>query len=327
MSDMIGLNALKLALQELFASDEKIIAIGEDIGAHGGAWMYFQGLYAKYGRDRVIQMPIAENGYSGFANGLAYGGYRPIVEYMFADFAAIGFDSIVNMAAKARFQANGNLSLPITYILPEGAGSRSGTQHSQCVEGWFANIPGIKLVIPTTPADLRGFLKASVLDNDPVIFIFSRLAASRNKGPLDENDSSIPSLTNAAKVITEGADVTLIAWHRCLYYALEAAKEVQAETGKTIEIIDPRVLIPLDLEKILKSARKTGRVLIAHEAPERGGWGSIISGLISENAFGSLKKPVVRVGAKNMCVPFGATEEFMFPQKADIKNALVNLLS
>ncbi|MDR3312544.1 MAG: hypothetical protein LBS64_05380 [Spirochaetaceae bacterium] len=327
MSDMIGLFALKLAMQELFEMDDKIVAVGEDIGPHGGAWAYFDGLFARYGRDRVIQTPISENGYAGFANGMAYGGFRPIVEFMYADFGALAFDSIVNMAAKARFNSNGKLNLPITYIFPEGSGSQSGSQHTQHVEAWFANVPGLKIVAPTTPADLRYFLKAAVLDDDPVLFIFSRLSAMRGKGSVDENDKSVPPLTNAARVVKEGSGLTVVAWHRCLIHAKDAAQDVEAATGKTVEIIDPRVLAPLDLETILVSVRKTGRVLVAHDAPERGSWAALISGLISENAFESLKKPVARIGGLNMCTPPGALEECALPQKGDIKAAMLKLLS
>ncbi|MDR1943553.1 MAG: alpha-ketoacid dehydrogenase subunit beta [Synergistaceae bacterium] len=326
MSEMMGLQALALALHELMAADEKVICLGEDIGPKGGCWGYFRGLYDKYGRNRVIQTPISEAGYVGIANGMAYGGYRPIAELMFADFATIIFDGVVNMAAKARFNSNGNISLPVTYILPEGGGGKSGSQHSQSVEGWFANIPGLKIVAPTAPSDLRYFLKAAVMDDDPVVFIFARMAAMSVKEEVDESDKSIPPLTRAAKIVKEGSDLTVIAWHRSLFRAVEAAKEAEAETGKTIEIIDPRVLAPLDVETIFASVRKTGRALISHEAPGRGGFGMVISSLIGENCLGDLKAPVLRVCGYNTCIPFGAVEEYAFPQAAEIKAGMLKLL-
>lgn len=326
MEAMMGLNALNLALHELMAADDKVVCLGEDIGAKGGCWGYFGGLFGKYGRDRVIQTPICENGYTGFANGIAYGGYRPIVEYMFADFATLAFDGIVNMAAKARYNSNGALSLPITYIMPEGGGGQSGSQHSQSVEAWFANVPGLKLVAPTTPADLRYFLKASVLDDDPVVFFFSRTAAMSIKEDVDAADQSVPKLTNAAKIVKEGADLTIVAWHRTLLFAQEAVKQAEAETGKTIEIIDPRVLCPFDTEAVYKSVKKTGKLLIAHEAPERGGFGQVISSWVAENCLSDLKAPIVRVGAPNTCIPFGAVEEYAYPQVDDVKNGIMKLL-
>jgi pyruvate/2-oxoglutarate/acetoin dehydrogenase E1 component len=324
--EVTGLGALNVALHELMALDEKVICLGEDIGKKGGAWGYFSKLYAKYGRKRVIQTPICEYGYTGVANGMAYGGYRPIVEFMFADFSALAFDPIVNQAAKARYNSNGNCNLAITYMLPEGGGGRSGSQHSQSVEAWFANVPGLKIAAPTTPADLRAFLKASVMDDDPVLFIFSRTCAMGAKEEIDTEDQIIPSLKGAAKIVRAGADLTVIAWHRPLNYAKAAAEEIEAETGKTIEIIDPRVLCPFDLDPVLASVRKTGKALIAHEAPERGGFGALISAWIAENCLADLKAPVKRIGGYNTCIPFGQVEEYAFPQIADLKAAMLALL-
>jgi pyruvate dehydrogenase E1 component beta subunit len=324
--ELTGLGALNAALHELMELDEKLICIGEDIGPKGGAWSYFSKLYSKYGRSRVIQTPICEYGYAGFANGMAYGGYRPVVEFMFADFSALAFDPIVNQAAKARYNSNGNCSLAVTYILPEGGGGRSGSQHSQNVEAWFANVPGLKIVAPTTPPDLRAFLKASAMDDDPVVFIFSRACAMGAKGEVDMGDKSMPSLKNAAKVVREGADLTVVAWHRPLNYAVAAAGEVESETGKTVEIIDPRVLCPFDVAAVVRSVKKTKRALVAHEAPERGGFGMLISAWISENCFGELAAPVKRIGGYNTCIPFGQVEEYAFPQKDDLKAAMLAML-
>lgn len=325
MSVMMGVGALNLALNELMAADSKVICVGEDIGPMGGTWTYFKGLQAKYGADRVIQTPICEAGYTGVATGLAYGGYRPVVEYMFADFATLASDGIVNTAAKARYNSAGTLSLPITFVFPEGAG-KSGCQHSQVVQGWFANIPGLKLVAPTTPADLRYFMKAAVLDDDPVCFFFSRPCAMSITEEVDPTDQTVPSLTNAAKIVKEGTDLTLIAWHSCLLKSIEVVKEVEQQTGKSIEIIDPRVLCPFDTEKVFASVRKTGKALICNEACERGSFASHISAWIAENCLSSLKAPVVRVGSYNSCIPFGAVEQYALPQKEDIKAAIMKLL-
>lgn len=326
MGKMSGRNALNIALDELLEMDKKVLCMGEDIGAAGGCWGYFLGLQAKYGKERIIQTPISEMGYAGVANGLAYGGYRPIVEFMFADFATLAADPIINMAAKARYNSNGRLSLPITFILPEGGGGQSGCQHSQSVEAWFANVPGLKLVAPTTPEDLRYFLKAAVMDDDPVCFFFSRTCAMRMTGEVNIEDKTIPTLKQAAKIVKEGADLTVVAWHRPLYSAIEAANELEEETGKTIEVIDPRVICPFDTEKVYNSVRKTGKALICNEAPERGSFAQLISAWISENCFADLKAPVKRVGGYNTCIPFGAVEEYALPQKEDIKNAMIELL-
>ncbi|MDR2156493.1 MAG: alpha-ketoacid dehydrogenase subunit beta [Clostridiales Family XIII bacterium] len=324
--ELSGLGALNVALKEVMALDEKVVCVGEDIGAKGGAWGYFSGLYQQYGRERVIQTPICEYGYTGLANGMAYGGYRPVVEYMFADFCALAFDPIVNQAAKARYNSNGNCNLAITYMLPEGGGGRSGSQHSQSVEAWFANIPGLKIVAPTSPADLRYFLKAAVTDDDPVVFIFSRACAMGMKEDVNTEDRSIPSLKNAAKIVKEGADLTVIAWHRPLNNVIAVTKEIERETGKTIEIIDPRVFCPFDLDTVVRSVKKTKKALIAHEAPERGGFGTLISAWISENCFAELAAPVRRIGGYNTCIPFGQVEEYAFPQTDDLKAGMRSLL-
>lgn len=325
MAEMMGVSALNLALNELMKADPKVVCVGEDIGAMGGTWTYFKNLEKTFGRNRVMQTPICEAGYTAFGTGLAYGGYRPVVEYMFADFATLASDGIVNTAAKARYNSAGTLSLPITFIFPEGAG-KSGCQHSQVVQGWFANIPGLKLVAPTTPADLRYFLKASVIDDDPVCFFLSRPCAMSITEEVDAEDQTVPTLTNAAKIVKAGADLTVVAWHTSLLHVKAVAAEAEAETGKSIEIIDPRVLCPFDTEKVFASVRKTGRLLICNEACERGSFASHISAWVAENCLTDLKAPVVRVGSPNSCIPFGAVERFALPQKEDIKAAMLKLL-
>ena len=323
--NFMGVQALNLALHELMAADPKIVCVGEDIGTMGGCWTYFGGLKDKFGTGRVIQTPIAEQGYTAFGNGLAYGGYRPIVEYMFADFATLAADGIVNTAAKARYNSYGTLSLPITFIFPQGAG-QAGCQHCEVVDGWFANIPGLKLVAPTTPSDLRYYLKAAVMDDDPVCFYFSRPCAMSIKEDIDDEDQSIPTLTNAANIIREGKDLTVLAWQSCLLHTLAVVDEVEKETGASIEIIDPRVLMPLDTDKIFASVQKTGKLLIAHEAVNRGGIAQNISAIVAENCLTDLKAPVKRVGAPNSFIPFGGVEQYALPQKEDIKAAMLELL-
>lgn len=324
-NNLMGIQALNLALHEMMAADDKIVCIGEDIGPMGGCWTYFGGLQAKYGRERVINTPISEAGYTAFGTGMAYGGYRPVVEYMFADFATLASDGIINTAAKARYNSNGTLNLPITFVFPEGAG-QAGCQHSQVVQGWFANIPGLKLVAPTTPADLRYYLKAAVMDDDPVCFFFSRPCAMSIKEDVDDEDQSIPTLTNAAKIVKEGKDLTVLAWHTCLLRTLEVVDEVEKETGASIEVIDPRVLLPLDTDKLYASVKKTGKLLIANEAVERGSIAQNISAIVAENCLTDLKAPVKRIGAPNSCIPFGRVEQYTIPQADEIKAGMIELL-
>ena len=323
--NFMGVQSLNLALHELMAADDKVVCIGEDIGPMGGCWTYFTGLQAQYGRDRVINTPISEAGYTAFGIGMAYGGYRPVVEYMFADFATLASDGIINTAAKARYNSNGTLNLPITFMFPEGAG-QAGCQHSQVVQGWFANIPGLKLVAPTTPSDLRYYLKAAVMDDDPVCFFLSRPCAMSIKEDIDDEDLSIPTLTNAAKIVKEGKDLTVLAWHTCLLHTLSVVEEVEKETGASIEVIDPRVLLPLDTDKLYASVKKTGKLLIANEAVERGSIAQNISAIVAENCLADLKAPVKRIGAPNSFIPFGRVEQYTIPQPEEIKAGMIELL-
>jgi pyruvate dehydrogenase E1 component beta subunit len=222
MSTLTLGRAFNLAMVEEFTKDEKVIAIGEDIGPKGGCWGTFGGLYGAFGDKRVLEMPIAEAGYSYFAIGAALAGYKPIVELMFADFAGITFEAIANVAAKMRYNAGGKLSLPITFVLPQGGGGKSGCHHSQSVEGWFQNVPGLKLVAPTTPADIRAFYRASIEDPDPVVFFFQRALLGLSEEVPDTLDK-LPSLKNAGKIVKEGADLTIVAYHRALINAQAAA--------------------------------------------------------------------------------------------------------
>ena len=318
MAKVSGFSAINTALDELLSADDKILCLGEDIGAAGGAWGYFNGLQAKYGKNRVIQHPIAEEAVTFAAGGMTYAGYRPIIEYMFADFSALAFDPIVNMAAKARYLAAGEIKFPMTFVMPQGGGGRSGCQHSQCIEGWFSNVPGLKLVAPTTPGDLRAYLKAAVMDDDPVVFFFARSTIGISE-EVDLNDKSIPSLAHAAKIVKEGKDLTVIAWHAALLKTISVVEKIEKETGKTIEIIDPRVLVPFDEEAVYASVHKTGRVMIAHDAPERGGFANMIATGIMENCFNDVKAPIVRVCGVNSPIPFGPGEDFAYPSEADIE--------
>jgi pyruvate dehydrogenase E1 component beta subunit len=318
--------AFNYAMFEEMTADEKVICIGEDIGKRGGCWMTFTGLQATFGENRVLEMPLAEAGYSGFAVGTTLMGYRPIVEYMFADFATLGFEVIVDIAAKARYSSGGTVSCPVTFVLPHGGGGRSGCQHQQSVEGWFTNVPGLKIVAPTTPADIRAYYRAAIRDDDPTLFIFQRALLGYSEEVPDKLDK-IPSLKNAGKIVKEGKDLTIVGYHRALINAIAAAQEVEAETGKSIEIIDPRVLIPFDKELVFKSVKKTGRLFVTHEAPERGGFSAQIVSWVAENCQSSLKAAPVRVCGVNGIIPFGELEDYLYPTKDDIKAGIIKALA
>jgi pyruvate dehydrogenase E1 component beta subunit len=318
--------AFNLAMREEMAADDKVICIGEDIGARGGCWMNFGGLYGLYGPERVLEMPMVESAYTYFSVGTALMGYRPIVEFMFADFATLGFEGIVDMAAKIRYNSGGKVSCPVTFVMPQGGGGKSGCHHSQSVEAWFMNVPGIKIVAPTTPADVRAFYRASIRDDDPVVFIYQR-ALLGVPGEVPDTLDNVPPLRNAGKIVKEGSDLTVVAYHRSLLYAQAAAAEVEAETGTSVEVIDPIVLCPFDKELIFNSVKKTGRLLVAHEAPERGGFSAQIVSWVAEECLGALKAPPVRVCGKNGIIPFGDAEDFLYPSKEDIKAGMLRAVA
>ncbi|MCI2062525.1 MAG: alpha-ketoacid dehydrogenase subunit beta [Eubacteriaceae bacterium] len=325
MNNVSMLASIGVAAGEEMAKDEKVILVGEDLATQGSCWGYFTGFADKFGKDRVLNMPLCEQGYSLFSCGAAMMGYKPVVEFMFADFAALGFEAVADVSAKFRYNSGGKNSLPIVWLCPEGAGARSGCQHSQCVESWFANVPGLKIAAPTTPGDVRAFLRAAIEDPDPVLFCFHK-AIFGIKEDIPDTLDEVPSLKNAAKIVKPGSDLTVVAYHRALLKCLEAAEQVEKETGKTIEIIDPRVLIPFDKEALYKSVKKTGRLLVSHEAPERGGFGAQIIAYAMEECAGDMKSNPVSVCGKNIPIPWGTLEDYALPSAADIKAGMLKAL-
>ena len=325
MAKMSVVAAIKLAMQEEMAADEKVICIGEDIDKKGGAWGYFKGLADEFGYDRVLTMPISEAAYSHFAVGTAYMGYRSFCEIMFADFSTLAFEAIADVSAKVEFFSAKKSHASIVWMLPQGAGSMSGGQHTQSVEGWYQNVPGLKIVAPTTPADYRAYLRAASRDGGPVVFIIQR-ALFGTKGDVPIDLDVVPSLAKAGKVVKEGADLTVVAYQRALINAEKAAAEVEAETGKTIEIIDPVVLVPFDKECVINSVKKTGRLLVGHEAPKTGGFSAQIVDWVVEEAGTSLKANPVRVCGYNGVIPFGPGEKYLIPTAEDFKEGMLKAL-
>ena len=312
------------------AANDKVICIGEDMTKKGGCWSYFANpkyhLTKEFGEDRMLDMPIAESAYSAFAVGAAIAGYHPVVEFMFSDFSTLGIEAIGNMAAKQHYLSGKRFSCPATFLLPQGGGGRSGAHHSQSVEAWYANIPGLKLVAPTSAADVRAYLRASIEDPDPVVFFYQR-ALFGISGEVPETLDELPSLAHAGKVLKVGADLTVVGYHRELLYAQEVAEQVEKETGKTIEIIDPVVLSPFDKELLVKSVRKTGRLLVVHQAPTHGGFGNQIISYAMEEAATDMKANPLLVGSKNCVIPFGMAEEFIYPSKDEIREGMLKVLN
>jgi pyruvate dehydrogenase E1 component beta subunit len=281
-----------------------------------------KGLQERFGEERVIDMPIAETAIVGSSIGASLGGLRPVAEIMHVDFIFICMDGICNWAAKQRFLSGGKVGVPITIRAPYGARG-IGPHHGQCLEACFQNIPGLKLVMPSTPYDAKGLLKTAIRDNDPVLYFESKYGYDR-EGDVPEGEYTVP--LGQADVKREGKDVTIVAMGIMVYHALEAAEELASE-GISCEVVDPRTILPLDRKAILDSVAKTKRAVIAHEAPKTGGVGGEIAAIIAEHAFSSLRSPIVRVGAPFTPLPRKPYEVIYLPNKDSIIRAVKGILS
>lgn len=310
--------AIYETMREEMARDPNVILIGEDVGTFGGVWGVSGDLVKLFGEDRVRDTPISETAIIGAALGAAMMGLRPIAEIMFGDFLPVAGDQLVNQLAKARYMSGGKARVPVTVRVTTGAPGSAAAQHSQSPEGWYMNVPGLKIAVPATPADAKGLLRTAIRGADPVLFFEHKmLYATKGEVP-DDPDFAVPF--GQAAVPREGADVTVIAIGGMVPKALAAA-EVLAGEGIAADVIDPRTLVPLDKDTIIASVRKTGRAVIAHEAHKRLGPGAEIAAMIAEEAIGYLDGPIVRVAAKNVPLPYSPElERFVLPQVEDIVN-------
>ena len=312
------LDAVTQALQAEMRTNPDVFLIGEDVGQFGGAFKVTRGFLEEFGPMRVVDTPIAESGFVGLAAGAALCGLRPVVEYQFADFISCAFDQIINVIARHHWR-NGD-ALPIVFRCPFGARLRAGPTHSQSIEAYFAHTPGLKLVAPATPQDAAGLLVGSIRDNNPVLYLESKYLYRRIKapGPL----SMDPMPLGVAKVVREGTRVTLVTYSAGVHQGLEAAAELDKE-GISVEVVDVRTLVPLDLETIVNSVRKTSRAVVLHEDARRLGYGAEIAAEIGEECFWSLDHPVVRVAAKNTPIPTSPPlEDAVLPQTAELIETL-----
>ena len=301
MRQISYLTAINEAIREEMRRDQHVFIMGEDVGRYGGAFGVSAGLLEEFGEARVIDTPISEAAIGGAAVGAAATGMRPIAEMMFSDFITIAMDQIVNQAAKMHYMFGGQVKVPLVMRLASGSGTGAAAQHSQCLEAWFCHVPGLKVVVPSTPYDAKGLLKTAVRDDNPVLF-FEQKTLYKQTGGVPESDYVIP--LGQADIKREGSDVTIITYGRMVPVCLEAA-EVFAKQGVSIEVVDPRTLVPLDTEALIVSAKKTGRVLIVHEACQTAGFGAEIAARIADSdAFYSLKAPIKRLGGKDVPIPF-----------------------
>ncbi len=305
MREITYVKAFTEALMQLMAEDENVLVIGEDVAHYGGVFHAFDGLLKTYGDKRVIDTPISEMGFIGMGVGAAARGLRPVCDLMFFDFIGVAMDQLYNQAAKLKFMFGGDVSVPLTLTTAGGAGLSAGPQHSQSLEAWLAHVPGLKVVLPSSPYDVKGLMVAAVRDDNPVVVVLNkRMLGSR--GPVPEEIYEIP--LGQANVLRPGRDVTVIALGRMVPESMTAAEEL-AKEGTQVEVIDLRTVQPLDSAAILESVRRTNRALVVHEAVTFGGIGAEVAAQIQEEAFDYLDAPVLRLGAPFAPVPFSPVLE------------------
>ncbi|CAE6762460.1 MAG: pyruvate dehydrogenase complex E1 component subunit beta [Nitrospira sp.] len=292
--------ALNQAMREEMRRDSRIFLIGEEVGYYQGAFKVTKGFVEEFGPHRVVDTPITEAGFTGLAIGAAMAGLRPIVELMTMNFGIVALDQIVNNAAKIRYMSGGQLSVPMVIRGPGSAAHQLGAQHSQSLEAWFCHVPGLKVVAPSTPHDAKGLLKSAIRDQNPVIFIEAQLLYG-TKGEVAEGEYTIP--LGRADVKRAGTDVTVVAYSKMLLVALEAAERLRQD-GLDVEVIDPRTLKPLDLESIVTSVKKTGRMVIVEEGWRFCGLGAQIADSVYAAAFDYLDAPIVRVTGEDVPMPY-----------------------
>ena len=311
-------DALNLALREEMRRDPRVYCIGEDI-VLGLPFGVTKGLIDEFGADRVLNAPISEAAIVGSAMGAAVTGLVPVVDMHFADFVTCAMDEVANQIAKSRYMFGGQIDCPLTLRMPYGIGKSGGGHHSNSVEAWFINIPGLKICMPSTPADARGLLKTAIRDPDPVL-VFEHRGLYRMTGEVPEAETLVP--LGSADVKRAGRDVTVIATARMVHESLEAARRL-AEEGIEVEVIDPRSLVPLDRDTLAASVRKTSRVVIAEEGPMRGSTGAWLAWVVMETCFDDLDAPIARVAAPNVPIPFSPPlEGFVTPTANDVVAAV-----
>lgn len=319
MKKMSMIQALNNALDLMMAENDKVFLLGEDIGRMGGDFGVTRGLFEKYGAERVRDTPLSEAAIIGTAVGAAMVGMRPVPEIMFADFLGTCYDQIVNNAAKMHYMFDGQFKAPLVIRTAAGGGFGGGPHHSQSVEGWFMNVPGLVIVGPATPADAKGLLIASIENDNPVLFLEHK-ALYRLKGEVEEGKYAVP--LRQAAIARPGTDITVVASMKMTHESLAAAGEL-AEEGISVEVVDLRTLRPWDQATVLESVSKTGRAIVANEAPKIGGLGAEVSATISEEAYAKLKAPVRRVCGLDTPIPFSLPlEKIILPDKNDIKAAI-----
>jgi len=309
-------DAIKEALAEELRRDPRVFILGEDIAEAGTTFKVLNGLVDEFGPDRILDTPISEPGYTGLAVGAAMTGLRPVVDIMFGDFSGIIMDQVANQAAKIHYMSGGKLKVPMVLRTTMGAGRRSAAQHSQSLHAWYSHIPGLKVVVPSTPYDAKGLMKSAIRDDNPVVILEDKMMYKTVKGPVPAEEYTIP--LGVADVKRVGIDITLVATSSMVYVALEAAKLLD-EIGVSAEVIDPRTLVPLDKQTLIESVKKTSRAMVIDEGYEQYGVTAELASVIADGAFYYLDAPVKRMGAMNVPIPFSpALEDLTIPSAKQV---------
>lgn len=308
MTTMTLLGAITDALRTEMRNDDRVVVFGEDVGKKGGVFGATEGIQTEFGEQRCFDTPLSECGIIGTAIGMAVYGVRPIAEIQFMDFIYPAFDQIVSEAAKMRYRSGGEYTCPMVIRTPYGGGIRGGHYHSQSSEAYFCHTPGLKVVIPSTAADAKGLLVSSIRDEDPVMFLEPKRIYRTHKSEVPEGEHVVP--LGKGRVVREGDDVTIIAWGAMVSICEKAADEA-AKNGRSVEIIDPRSLVPFDEDMVLDSVRKTGRCVVVYEAPKSCSFGSEIAATVAEKAIDSLEGPVIRVGGFDTPFPYSLEHLYM----------------
>jgi acetoin:2,6-dichlorophenolindophenol oxidoreductase subunit beta len=319
MAELSYREAVRDAMSTAMRRDEDVFIMGEDIAEMGGSMGVTQGMLEEFGPERVRNTPISEMAIVGAGVGAAIAGMRPIVEIMYQDFTTLAMEQIVSQAAKHRYMSGGQIKVPITIRTQGGAGWSPGAQHAQQLEAWFVHVPGLKVVFPSTPEDVRGLLWSSIYEDNPIVF-FEHRTLYGIKGEVP--DEIEPIEIGKARIHREGEDVTVVATGRLVHESLKAAEQA-ADDGISVEVFDPRTLQPLDEDALITSVEKTNRAVVAHEAVTRMGWGAEVAAVVQEKAFDYLDAPVARVGAKFTPIPFAPVmEEWVIPHAKDVLAAI-----
>src|SRR5437867_9271485 len=324
MSEKSNVQAVHDTLLAEFRRDERYILMGEDVGVRGGVFRVSDGFIEEFGRDRIIDTPVAESSIVGIAIGAALGGLLPVAEMQFADFSAPAFEQIVDEAARIRYRSNGGYGVPLVIRMPWGGGIHGALYHSQSVEALYGHIPGLIVVTPSNPYDAKGMLKAAIRDPDPVIFLEHKGTYRLIKGEVPEGDYTVP--LGKATIARPGTDMTAVAYGMMLYHCLNCAEEM-AKEGVEVEVVDVRTISPLDRDTIINSVKKTGKALVVYEDNRSGGWGAEISASISEAAFPYLDGPTIRVTGPDVpAMPYNHNQEAYFmPNPEKILKAMKDL--